>query len=211
MRPPAAEHPDEEALLSCLISASGHGEERAAIERHLLDCDRCVSVLAVARARLALAGKVAVPVPPELVEAAERLARAATAQERSARPAAALSLLERSRGRATAIRERLEAWSRLPVLIPASFAIGVLIMVTADRILMQPAVVDSARRSVQLGPPQLVARSKAVVRTQPDANAAIIATLAPGDVVAVDHEEREWYRARLPDGREGWIERRSFE
>jgi hypothetical protein len=204
-------HPDDEALLSHLISARQGADERAGIEQHLLHCDRCVAVLAVAQARLALADEVPAPLPAHLFERAERLARAVVAPEPSPRPGTATSFRGRRRGWLAGIRDRLESWSRLPVLVPASFAIGVLIMVFADRTLMRPGMVEPARRSITLEPTQLVTRDTAVVRAQPSGNAAIIATLAPGDVVAVDHEEREWYRARLSDGREGWIERRAFE
>jgi hypothetical protein len=204
-------HPDEEALIAYLASMPHTLDERREIEQHLAACDRCVAMLAVAHARLAVGDEVAVTLPPGLLERAQRLAARI---EAPAVPAVDPHPVARARpqpaGWLAGIRQRIEIWSRLPVLVPVSFAVGVTIMVMVDQ-LRPTQVLEPARRSITLEPAQLVTTGATVVRAEPHAQAAIVATLARGEVVTVDQEEREWYRARLADGRQGWVDHQAFE
>jgi len=89
---------------------------------------------------------------------------------------------------------------RLPILIPLSAAAGALLVVLTHTWFM-PA------------PPRLRAvrmqrtTQEIVVRTAPDAQAALLGTLPRGVRVEIRDERAGWCRVALPDGREGWTER----
>ena len=92
-----------------------------------------------------------------------------------------------------------------------SFAVGVLIMVFADQTLLRPGMTERARRSVDVEQTLRVTAATTPLRAEPNGNAAVLSTLGRGEVVAVIQQERDWYRARMSDGIEGWVDRRAFE
>lgn len=55
-----------------------------------------------------------------------------------------------------------------------------------------------------------VARSSAQVRERPDIGAPVTARREKGDVVDLLEERGEWYRVRMSDGKEGWMNRILF-
>jgi len=185
--------PGDEVLVASL-TAGLSGAESAALDSHLDSCDRCVAALQVVQLRLALADEIATPVP--------RTVRARV-------PGAAVPA-RAARDWLATVRDLLAAMVRLPVLIPVSVAVGALLMV-ASQTWLSPTPPREMTRSVPLQQRLRITAPDAVVRVQPAARADAVATLSRGALVDVTGEERDWYRVALPNGTEGWVERRAFE
>ena len=191
--------PTDEMLLAYLTAAvTADAAER--IDAHLEFCDLCIESLIVAQQRLSQDAHMAETVPHSV-----RLRVAAIAPPRAARSAGDRV----SASRLTRRPRRLPAIPPWRVVVPAALAASALLVVAS-----QTWLTSSPRRPLTRAVPMSqqvrVTLPQAPVRTQPNLNADVIATLARGDVVEIGGEEREWYRVMLPSGGEGWVERRAF-
>jgi hypothetical protein len=180
------------------------------IERHLLICDHCVGLVGVAHARLAIAAEIPYAVPPQLQQRvmqglAPQPALVTEPAERGRIPTPA------ARGWLAAVRDQLMALTRLPVLVPAGFTVGVLLMLAGNRSVWNAVPAGPLTRAVPIERTLRVTAPEAIVRSQPHARADAVATLSRGQVIQVDREDREWYRFALPGGAEGWVDRGAFE
>jgi hypothetical protein len=178
------------------------------VEQHLAVCDQCVALIEVAHARLAIAAEIPYAVPPQLHQRVlEGLVAGTPANARPSRERAATGVARRWW---ESIGETMLALTRLPILVPTGFAVGVALMLVGNRAAWDTPA-GTLTRAVSVSPELRVTASHVVVRAQPHVRAEAIATLSRGQVVHVDREEREWYRLALPGGAEGWVERGAFE
>jgi hypothetical protein len=201
-------HPNDETLAAFLWPGSLTGPEHAAVERHLTGCDQCVALIEVAHARLAVAAEIPYAVPPQLQQRVmEGLVAGAPRTARPETEKAAASVVRRW---LESIGETLLGLTRLPTLVPTGFAVGVALMLVGNRAAWNTPA-GPLTRAVSVSQDVRVTSLSTVVRAQPHVRAEAIATLSRGQVVHVDHEEREWYRFTLPSGAEGWVERGAFE
>ena len=201
-------HPNDEILAAFLWPGTLAGSEQAAVEQHLAGCDQCVALIEVAHARLAIAAEIPYAVPPQLQQRVmEGLAAGAPA---IARPEAVRPAAGAVRRWLDSIGETLLALTRLPILVPTGFAVGVALMLVGNRAAWDTPT-GPLTRAVSVSQALRVTAPQAVVRAQPHMRSDAIATLSRGQVIHVDHEEREWYRFALPSGAEGWVERGAFE
>lgn len=203
-------HPDDELLVAYLTEPDLAWHERGVIERHLADCDRCVGALAVALTRLDLAAEIPLAVPAMVSLRAEAAVHASPVSVVAPTPAPVRHTPASDRGWLTTLRDGFASLTRMPVLVPASFAVGALMMLTTDR-LVNPTVPQPLTRSVDVDHSRRVTAADAVVRAQPSTRAEAVARLTRGQIVEINGEEKDWYRAVLPGGTEGWVERRAFE
>lgn len=184
------------------------GPEQATVETHLAVCDDCVALIEVAHARLAIAAEIPYAVPPQLQQRVmdKLIAPALVDQPAQLRPRPVVA-----RAWLDTIRDGLLALTRLPILVPTGFAVGVALMLVGNRAVWNAVPAGPLTRAVSVSQALRVTAPQAIVRAQPHARAQSIATLSRGQVVQVDREDREWYRFTLPGGAEGWVERGAFE
>ena len=184
--------PTPEDLVAYVTGAAVDG----AIEEHLLSCAACVESVAIMHSRLRVGALAAVPVPSALQE---------RIRSWPSRPGKSSP-----RWRA-AVGTGLSAARRLPVLMPLSFAAGALLALMVQQLWPEGGVPHPVTRSVTTRRALAVTASEGQLRSEPHPRAAIIATLNRGTMTEVLAEYRDWYRVRLADGSEGWVERRAFE
>ena len=184
--------PTPEDLVAYVTGAAVDG----AIEEHLLSCAACVESVALMHSRLRVGAVAAVPVPSTLQERVSSL---------PSRPS------KRSRHWRAAVRVGLSAARRLPVLMPMSFAAGALLALMVQQLWPEGSVPHPVTRSVATRRVLAVTAPAGQLRSEPHPRSAIIATLNRGTTIEVLAEYRDWYRVRLADGSEGWVERRAFE
>lgn len=201
-------HPNDETLMAYLWPGSLPAPEHATVERHLAVCDHCVALIEVAHARLAIAAEIPYAVPPQLQQRVLKglSAPAPVVDQPTQRPVRVVG-----RGWLDAVRDGLLALTRLPILVPTGFAVGIALMLVGNRTIWNVVPAGPLTRAVSVSQALRVTAPQAVVRAQPHARAESIATLSRGQVVQVDREDREWYRFTLPGGAEGWVERGAFE
>lgn len=204
MQTPTA-HPSDETLTAYLWPGTLTGPERAVIEHHLTVCDHCVALVEVAHARLAIAAEIPYAVPPQLQQ---RVMDALVPPAPEVRPA---RVVQEARNWLDSIRDGVLALTRLPILVPTGFAVGVALMLVGNQNAFNQVPAGPLTRAVSKAQALRVTAPQAVVRAQPNARAESIATLSRGQVVRVDREDREWYGFILPGGAEGWVERGAFE
>lgn len=192
-----------EEILAAYATAVVDDADRRIVEQHLAECDACVSDLTRLYRRLGIADSVAMPVPAALTRAAQ----AAFEDVRTASVPASAS----GEPLATRLGRRLEAWLRLPVLVPLSVAAGALLMVAVQPNRSTPSATSELARAVERPQRLRVTVGEAVVRGRPSRHAEQIAVVRRGTVLEVATEERGWYRVRLPENRAGWVEREAFE
>jgi hypothetical protein len=202
-------HPNDETLMAFLWPGGLTGPEHASVEHHLAICDDCVALIEVAHARLAIAAEIPYAVPPQLQQRVmEKLTAPVPVVEQPAPVPAAIAAAQ---SWLDAIRNGLLALTRLPILVPTGFAVGVALMLVGNPTAWNVVPAGPMTRAVSVSQALRVTAPQAVVRAQPHARAQAIATLSHGEVVQVDREDREWYRFTLPGGAEGWVERGAFE
>lgn len=194
---------DEEGLI--LYLTRGLAEpERAAVEAHLSRCDACVYGISLLRKRLNVDATVDRPVPAALRERVRELIDAGE-RDLAAKPAAAplAGWLHR-------VRDGLDRFLRLPVLVPAAVAAGALLVVGLQndpgRGPSHPGI-----RAVEQTTELRVTAARAFVRELPRATGAVVTELKAGELVRVASEDRDWYRVVLSGERSGWVEREAFE
>jgi anti-sigma factor RsiW len=193
--PPAwtcAGGPTPEDLVAYVTGAAADG----AIEEHLLSCAACVESVAIMHSRLRVGAPAAVAVPAALLE---------RVRPRPSSPG------KGSRRWRAAVGAGVSAARRLPVLMPLSFAAGALLALMVQQLWPDGGVPHPVTRSVTTRRALAVTASEGQLRSEPHPRAAIIATLNRGTMTEVLTEYRDWYRVRLADGSEGWIERHAFE
>lgn len=198
-------HPPDEILVAYL-EACLDAPEQQVVAGHVRACDRCVELLASVQQRLSLADEIPRPVPAWVAARAAGL-RVVDGVAPSSEPALTVVLpsLRERWGR------RLAALFELPVLAPASFALGVLLMFAVSRIGDLPGQPDARMRAVpQHASPAALTRD-AVVRASPRAHAPVVARLARGQSIEVVKLDREWAQVTLATGSTGWIERQALE
>jgi len=184
--------PTPEDLVAYLAGALVDG----AIEEHLLTCAACVESVALMHSRLRVGAAAAVPVPSAVQE---RIRSWPSKPGKSSR-----------RWRAV-VGTGLAAARRLPVLMPLSFAAGALLALMVQQLWPEGSVPRPVTRSVATRRLLAVTAPEGKLRSEPHPRSAIIATLNRGTTIEVLAEYRDWYRVRLADGGEGWVERRAFE
>lgn len=175
--------PDDELLIS-YVEASVSEPERSMVESHLDTCDRCMETVRCVHVRLRATADELEP-PPHALSARVRAGTAPSL---------------------TGERRRVPLLLRLPILIPMSLAAGALLVV-ATHTWLEPPPSRVLIRAVQM---QRTTQA-AAVHAQPFGQAPVVASLNGGEMVEIHAEQAGWYRVALPDGREGWIEARSFE
>ena len=183
-----AECPDAECLVAYLVG-SDDTRSRARIDAHLLDCDRCTEAMMVMHQRHRIGERIAAPVP---VAVAAAVGHAPSTVGSDRRP------------RWSAMRERLQLLTRLPVLMPTAFAVGAIAMLLVQQVPWQPA--GSLMRAVPQDQTLRVGTTAVRVYAQPDPRTPVLAQLPPGTRVGVRNLSQEWYQIVLPDGREGWVQ-----
>ena len=186
--------PTDEALVGALASTLTDIEQQQ-LENHFDSCDRCLTSLAALCHRLAVASDVAAAVP----ESVRRRAQAALGN--GANTGVQLRV-------PSALRPSV-AWRRVPVFVPVGIAVGVLLVVATLPSWNHPP--GERTREIELQEQLRITATEALVRTQPNPRAEVIATLKRGANVQIGGEERDWYRVALPDGKRGWVEREAFE
>ena len=198
-------HPSDETLSAYLWPGSLTGPERATVEHHLTVCDHCVALIEVAHARLAVAAEIPYAVPPQLQQRVmDALVPPAPVVNRPRAEPETRNWLD-------TIREGILALTRLPILVPTGFAVGVALMLVGNQTAWNQVPAGPLTRAVSISQALRVTAPQAVVRAQPHTRAESIATLSRGQVIRVDREDREWYGITLPGGAEGWVERGAFE
>lgn len=185
-------HPDDESLTAYMVDALD-AERQRTIEAHLDTCDSCVQALSAGQHRIRIAAEVAIPVPAAVRK------RVGTPVHDSARPT----------GSAAAARQWLSTLWHLPVLIPVSVSLGVIIGLSTHLLLMP--VPGTRIRAVPIIQTLRVTAAEAAVRSAPNPSASIVATLRHGTQVEIRASEREWYRVLVANGPEGWVESRAFD
>ena len=193
--------PSEELLLAYLLGVL-NAREGDQVNSHVDDCDPCLEALLLARRRLARNAEMAETVPEDVVHkvAAAPPQRAALSAGDPAAPS-----------RATRRVRRLPVPPSMRFLAPLALAAGALLVVASSQLWRSPhAANETLMRSVPSSQQLRVTAREALVRSQPQLHAVVIATLNRGQVVAVGGEDREWYRVALPSGGEGWVEQNAF-
>jgi hypothetical protein len=183
-------------LLAAYLTSSLADVERRTVDFHVRSCDQCVQALTTAQRRLSLADEVAVPVP----------AAVRTRVEPVVRPP---RLHPTARGWFESAREHVTAWLRWPVLVPVAVAVIVLLVVVRSD--WRSPVSHDGARAVHTSNVLRVAAAQAEVHVRPAMQQPVVATLQRGAQVTVAEESGDWYLVVLPDGKQGWIDRRAFE
>ncbi len=183
-------HPADEVLVGYLTASLQDAEGRE-IDAHLHLCDPCLETLQAISRRINAAAEIATPVPESVAQrVAVHVARPRWWSE---------------------LGTRFSTFLRLPILVPVAVAAGAVIVLTVNNAVLTSAPRELTR-SVPLHQQTLrVTATQTNLRNQPSANADVIATLSHGTLVQLRGEDREWYHVVVPDGREGWVDRRAFE
>lgn len=198
---------DEEGLILYLMRGLS-AQDRAAIETHLSHCDSCVYGISLLRKRLRIDDCVDRAVPSALREKVREVIEAGAreiAEQHAAGSAAPAQALWLHR-----VRDSLDRFLRLPVLVPAAVAAGALLVIGVQNQNAAPGGASGIRAIEQVSTLRVTV-PRASVRAEPRANGAILAELDLGDAVRVAGEERDWYRVLLPGEQSGWVEREAFE
>ncbi len=203
----AARCSDEEGLILYLMrSLSAH--DRAAIETHLSHCDSCVYGISLLRKRLRIDDSVDRAVPSALREKVREVIEAGSRElagaAETAAPASPVLWMHR-------MRDSLDRFLRLPVLVPVAVAAGALLVVGVQNQGGLIGVPDSGIRAVEQVTTMRVTAQRATLRQLPRANAAVVGELRAGEQVQVAGVERDWYEVRLSAEETGWVEREAFE
>jgi len=192
---------DEEGLILYLTRGLANGE-REAVEAHLSRCDSCVYSVSLLRKRLHVDSSVDRAVPVALREKVRDLIDAGTRDLAAEVRTPAVSWVHR-------VREGLDRFLRLPVLVPAAVAAGALLVIGVRS--PDLATNSSGIRAVEQATTMRVTANRAMVRDLPRAASPVVAELKAGESVRVASEDRDWYRVILSDERSGWVEREAFE
>lgn len=176
-------HPDEESMLAYLERRLGRDADLV-IEQHLDVCDLCLATLRVSYARLTLAnddGHLAWPATPAI----------------PSQPHHSPAL-------------RRFSWTRIPRLAPLSFAAGLVLALALRPWLATPENLIGLR-SAQPLPTMHRVQHAAWIYRQPNQASAILATIQAGQSVSIVSGEGDWLQVTLPNGDDGWVERRVIE
>jgi len=196
---------DEERLILYLMRHLG-ADERVVVEKHLGHCDACVYGLSLLHRRLRIQDTVERPVPALFQERVRAIiemeARERVVRDSEPVPAA------RWWGR---VRESLDRFLRLPVLLPAAVAAGALLVVGVRGGRLAAPGAPSEFRAVDLTRDLRVTAGRAEVRERPSANSALLGTVQRGQLVRVAGEERDWYRVESAESGTGWVAKEAFE
>ncbi|MFQ5664937.1 MAG: zf-HC2 domain-containing protein [Candidatus Binatia bacterium] len=192
-------------LLVGYLTTGLTASERRDIDRHVRGCDQCIRTLTLLQRRLLSAPEMAAPVPAAVVE---RARAASTRDVGHARPAVGLG---EAWAALSSVGRRLSAHIKLPVLVPAAVAAAALLVVATEQTWVTPAPQRELTRAVPMHQTLRVTAQEAIVRNQPSTRTQIVGTLQHGTTIEIAGQERDWYRVTLPDGTEGWVERRAFE
>jgi len=197
---------DEERLILYLMRHLGD-RERAVVEKHLGHCDACVYGLSLLHRRLRIQDSVERPVP---VEFQERV-RAIIDLEAGERSGHAAATRAPTSGWWERVRDSLDRFLRLPVLLPAAVAAGALLVVGVQDGYFGGRGVPNDIRAVDLTRDLRVTALRAEVRERPSAHSTLVGEVERGELLRVAGEERDWYRVVLPRGGAGWVAREAFE
>lgn len=192
---------DEEGLILYLTRGLADGE-RVAVEAHLSRCDSCVYSVSLLRKRLHVDGSVDRAVPAALREKVRDIIDAGARDLAVEAQPRAMSWVHR-------VREGLDRFLRLPVLVPVAVAAGALLVIGVQS--PDGAPDRSGIRAVERVETLRVTAGRATVRESPRASSPVVAELKAGASIRVASEDRGWYRVILSDERSGWVEREAFE
>jgi hypothetical protein len=198
---------DEERLILYLMRHLSDGE-RAVVEKHLGHCDACVYGLSLLHRRLRIQDSVERPVPAQFQERVRAILELETAERNNGHAAAR----EPTSGWWERVRDSLDRFLRLPVLLPAAVAAGALLVVgVQDGYFGGHGGAPNDLRAIDLTRDLRVTALRAEVRERPSANSALVGEIERGQLLRVAGEERDWYRVELPRGGAGWVAREAFE
>lgn len=195
----SASCPRDETLAGYLERALPEAERERA-EGHFAVCDHCIRRIVVAHERLHAMATASGPLP-EVLRATARVSGEEAAPGREPQAGRWWSRLA----------EWVSSATRLPIFVPASFALGALLMVGIRELWIAPKHGDVLSRSVPVSQELSIAAGEAVVRTEPSGRAPVLTTLRRGMRVRIVDEEKGWYEVVLSDQRTGWIDHEAFE
>lgn len=188
-------------LLAAYLAETVPSATVVELEAHLRGCDDCTETLVAAQRRIVMGQQSLLDVPPAI--------RAASALPQAHDHAsAARAASDRARRAPT----RPRAWRTRPVLtalIPTALA-ALAILVVGQQGWVFPTRPAERGRSMAVRDVLPITAAQAPVYERPGA-ATATATLTRGTRVEVVGDEGAWFRVRLADGREGWMERSAFE
>ena len=182
--------------------------DRTDAERHLHACAHCVRVVQKAAARLSVAADVGMPVPAMALARVRPVAvvgEDAAALRAHPAPPVPAALIDKVRALFGA---RREGWS-MRLLIPAAMAVAA-VLVIGGPLRYRPS--PGLERGVG-GEGQMlrVTAPQAPLRAGPGSREAARKTVPRGTAVTVVSQRGDWYKVRLSDGTEGWMEQEHFD
>jgi anti-sigma factor RsiW len=185
-------------LLAAYLTTGLSDTERSAIDGHVRACNRCVRELTTAQRRLALDAEISAPLPAAVLD-------------RLRIPPQPSPALRAQPSMVNWLWQQLSALLQVPVFVPlAAAALALFFVVTQYPGWMGTSPRDMTR-AVHTSTTLRVSIAEAPVRERPAIRQPVVATLRRGDEVAIAGEEDDWYHVVLPDGTQGWMERRAFE
>jgi len=193
--------PRPEELVAYLAGVADAEDD---IEQHLLGCQQCVRTLMTMQRRQRVTLDLSVSVPAAVQAAV-------TVKGGQAQPSRAGVVQDLLQAGWVAVSDWLSALTRLPVLVPASFAAGALVVFLAQQMSPIPGVQHRVTRSVPTQRTLSVTAPQAPLRAEPYSRAVTVATLHRGAVVEVVGEQDGWYRVLTREGSKGWVDRRAFQ
>lgn len=174
--------------------------ERLDIDQHLQSCRDCVQFVRRALHRIRVAGTTGEAVPEQV-----RLAiRPVTVPLDTSHPAGAAPQVKRP-SLLDWFRQLLDTF-RAPLLIPIAAAAVALLVVARGPLFTN----GSATRGPGAQVLQVTAL-EAELLEQPGLHGRTLASVRRGGTVTILGEQGAWFRVRLENGTEGWIDQHSFE
>lgn len=192
-------HPADESLVAYL-AATLEQPESETVAAHLRSCDRCVDLLVVVQQRLALESAISAKVPSQVLL-------------RAGRPLVVETLLPEARkpGLGERLREWVGSLIEIRVLAPASFAVGVLLMIGIQGTLLDSTPQPHQGRGIDIVHPATIKAPVATLRSEPRPSATSLGNVERGAVVTVHNEQGNWILISLASGTQGWVERQAVE
>ena len=163
-------------LLVAYAAAELDAADRDQVERHLAACDDCLETVRCIHARLAATAE-------GLLSPPAAIARKAGAASAAAPPT-----------------RRVPLPLRLPILIPASLAAGLLLVFASQSWLMPDAPLRERSADIRR------ATRATSVWSRPSVRGDVVAQIVAGESVEVRHEDAGWCNIALGERGDGWIE-----
>ena len=201
-------HPDDELLIAYL-SDTLRDADRADVETHLRTCDDCVQGVAMMRHLLSKSDQMPTPIPEALRQ------RAVEAVDESSRRQTLTIPVSESAGWLPSMLEWLFAVLRPRLLVPLAMTALAALVIVNRQAWFNPAAEHQRTRALELHETLYVTSSEATVWSRSGGNASegntVVGTVRRDQPVDVIGREDDWYRVRLSNHQEGWVERSAFE